>query len=212
MSKPLDFLKNTLPELFEKGMSVLKTKADAGDAKAKARHDDAAGARGAVYLVCEGEGEAWLAVQDGTMKGGDAKPDGLDVRMAVAFPADAAGVVLGELAKEDTSSDEAAVHATNLVSKQVEDVLAGKTLSFHVIATDVPDLGTVTTRIGINLPEPPAEPGFTATLKYDDLEAVREGELNVQQLFMGGKLRMAGDYSAALQIAMQLMQMAQKAR
>ena len=54
------------------------------------------------------------------------------------------------------------------------------------------------------------KPGFTAQLKYDDLEDVREGKLNLQQLFMQGKLRMQGDYSLALQIAMQMAAKAQQ--
>ena len=43
-----------------------------------------------------------------------------------------------------------------------------------------------------------------------DLEDLREGEINAQQLFMGGKLRMAGDYSVALQVAMGMMAKAQQ--
>ena len=34
---------------------------------------------------------------------------------------------------------------------------------------------------------------------------MQNGETNIQALFMGGKLRMAGDYSSALQMGMQLM-------
>ena len=34
---------------------------------------------------------------------------------------------------------------------------------------------------------------------------VQQGELTVQELFLGGKLKMEGDYSLALQIAMQLL-------
>ena len=53
--------------------------------------------------------------------------------------------------------------------------------------------------------EPPVEPGFTTDLQYSDLESVQRGELTVQELFLGGKLKMEGDYSLALQIAMQLL-------
>jgi putative sterol carrier protein len=53
--------------------------------------------------------------------------------------------------------------------------------------------------------EPPAEPGFTAELQFPDLESVQRGELTMQELFLGGKLKMEGDYSLALQIAMQLL-------
>jgi hypothetical protein len=37
------------------------------------------------------------------------------------------------------------------------------------------------------------------------LELVQRGELTAQELFLGGKLKMEGDYSLALQIAMQLL-------
>ncbi|MGB5680672.1 MAG: SCP2 sterol-binding domain-containing protein, partial [Polyangiales bacterium] len=53
--------------------------------------------------------------------------------------------------------------------------------------------------------EPPNEPGFTTELQYSDLESVQRGELTVQELFLGGKLKMEGDYSLALQTAMQLL-------
>jgi len=59
--------------------------------------------------------------------------------------------------------------------------------------------------------ELPSSPQFTAKIEYDDLEQVREGKINAQQLFMGGKLRMTGDYSIAMQIAMQLAMKAQQA-
>ena len=36
-------------------------------------------------------------------------------------------------------------------------------------------------------------------------ESVQRGEMTVQELFLGGKLKMEGDYSLALQISMQLL-------
>ena len=36
-------------------------------------------------------------------------------------------------------------------------------------------------------------------------EAVQRGELTIQELFLGGKLKMEGDYSLALQLSMQLL-------
>jgi hypothetical protein len=37
------------------------------------------------------------------------------------------------------------------------------------------------------------------------VQAVQRGELTIQELFLGGKLKMQGDYSLALQTAMQLL-------
>mgnify|MGYP000001714548 CR=1 FL=1 len=37
------------------------------------------------------------------------------------------------------------------------------------------------------------------------LQMVERGEMTVQELFLGGKLKMEGDYSLALQISMQLL-------
>jgi putative sterol carrier protein len=69
----------------------------------------------------------------------------------------------------------------------------------------VPDLGDVLVRVGFNVSEPPSDPGFTTELAFEDLQAVRRGELTPQDLFLGGKLKMEGDYSLALQLAMQLL-------
>ena len=45
----------------------------------------------------------------------------------------------------------------------------------------------------------------TTELHYGDLQSVQRGDLTLQELFLGGKLKMQGDYSLALQIAMQLL-------
>ena len=78
-------------------------------------------------------------------------------------------------------------------------------MTCHVTLRGVPDLGDVMVRVGFNVTEPPSEPGFTTELDFGDLEAVQRGELTPQDLFLGGKLKMEGDYSLALQIAMQLL-------
>ena len=71
-------------------------------------------------------------------------------------------------------------------------------------------LGDVTVWVGFNVQAPPEKPKFTVSIKYDDYEALRETKGNLQQAFMQGKLRMTGDYSMALQIAMTLAQKAQE--
>jgi len=211
MSDPIVFLKETYPALFAKGVALLQAKADEGSAKHAAALADVKGAKGVVFISVEGSGDVHLKLEDGTMTAVDSADPG-DITLAVAAPAEAMEMLLGEAESAGELDDEerSAKRAVMTASKKLQDALANDSLLFHVIVEDVPDLGTVTTRIGLNAPEPPADPKFTATLKYEDLEAAQAGELNAQQMFMGGKLRMAGDYSRALQLGMQLMQMAQQ--
>ena len=200
------FLRETFPLLFEKGVSDLEARAASGDAKARAALDDVKGATGAVVLDVEGDATVYLRAEGGKMQVLDAAPDGSDVKLAVAAPAEAMQMLLGEArAAGELEEGKAARRAVMTASKRLQDALGDTSLEFHVIATGVPKLDEVTIKIGLNAPEPPAEPKFTATIAYEDLEAMQNGETNIQALFMGGKLRMAGDYSAALQMGMQLM-------
>ncbi len=206
---PIAFLKDTFPTLFAKGVASLQAKADGGHEKAGKILADVKGATGAVYLVVEGEGEVFLNVDDGVMSVLDAKPAPEGIRLAVAAPSAAMRLLLGEAQGELADEEASAKRAVRTASKRLQDALVGKSLEFHVVIEDVPEQGTVTVRVGLNAPEPPVEPAFSATIAFADLEAARAGEINAQMLFMGGKLRMSGDYSAALQIGMQLMSQAQ---
>lgn len=207
MTSPKQFLVETFPALFAKGVAQLRAKAAEGSEKHQKRLADVEGAGGAVVLVLEGDGEVYLKLDQGEMKVLDAKPDAGDIKLAVAAPADAMTMLLGEAeAAGELEEEKAAKRAVGTASKKLQDALANDSLEFHVIIQDVPDLGEVTIRVGLNAAEPPAEPKFSATIGFDDLEAARAGEIDPTQLFMGGKLRMAGDYSRALQLGMQLMQ------
>lgn len=210
---PVVFLRETFPSLFAKGVAQLEEKAASGNAGAQAALDDVKGATGAVVLEVEGEGEVYLRAENGTMTVLDTAPDPSDVKLAVAAPGPAMRMLLGEA--EDSGELEegkAARRAVGTASKKLQDALADQSLEFHIVVQEVPDMGDVVARIGLNAPEPPTDPKFTATIKFDDLEAARNGDVNVQQLFMGGKLKMSGDYSKALQIGMQLMQQMQPKR
>lgn len=205
-TEPIPFLTQTLPEIYNRGVSLLRAKAES-DEKAKAHLDDVLSVEGAGVVVITDVGEAWLTVKDGVMAAHEGRPEGVPVRIAVEFPEDATEVVLGEAAREGAFEDDrAAIGATHLSSKKLETALAGRTMTSHLTVKDVPDLGDVTIKVGLNVDAPPEKPGFTGEIKYDDLEALREGKLLPQQLFMGGKLRLKGDYSLALQLAMQLAQ------
>lgn len=210
MSDPITFLKDTFPKLFNKGVAGLEAKAGEGHEKAGKILEDVKGASGHVVLVVEGEGEVYMKYADGTMEVIEAKPTE-NVKLAVAAPSSAVKMLLGEAEKEgELEESKAAKRAARTVSKRVQDALGDQSLLFHVNITGVPDQGDVTVKIGLNAPEPPEEPKFQATIAFADLEAARSGEVNAQMLFMGGKLRMEGDYSAALQLGMQLMSQAQQ--
>ncbi len=210
MSDAVDFIKNQYPALFARGVEILRERADAGDERAdqaKAQLDDILAANGASLLRIDDE-DIYLSVNDGAVTVHETAPDG--VRMAFAVPGDALTEVFLEAGDNDLlEGDRAALRVARSVSKKLEDALADHVLEFHLIIGDAPDLGDVTVRIGLGVDEPPAEPKFTVNMKYDDLEAARESKMNPQQLFMAGKIKLGGDYSGAMQLAMQLMQQAQ---
>jgi hypothetical protein len=140
------------------------------------------------------------------MSSGETPSDGVPVKIAAAFPGNAISLLLGEAAKAGAlEQEEVAIGAAQTASKRFEDALAGQPMTCHLTVRGVPELGDVQVRLGFNVAEPPAEPGFTAEVQYEDLERVQRSEMTVQELFLGGKLKMEGDYSLALQISMQLL-------
>ena len=210
-TEPLQFLKETAPALFKKGIDTLQGKADGGDARAIKTLEGVRSVTGAAYFVADGAGEVYLSSKAGELTVGESAPDGVPIKFAVGCPAEAAEMVLGEAASEGAVDDpRVAMGIAQIPNPDLDAMLAGKTMTCHLIVEGVPDLGDVTVRLGFNVDEPPAEPQFTAALKFDDLEDLREGDINAQQLFMGGKLRMTCDYSMALQIAMGMMAKAQQ--
>jgi hypothetical protein len=207
MGEAKRFFGEQFPELFARGVAALEERAAAGSEGAKRRLDDIRGARGVAWLVLDGEGELFLRVDNGRVTRADSKPDDLPVRVAVGLPAEAADSFVDEAKRvADLGSDTAAYAAARTASARIERAIGDDPLELHLVVTDTPDFDEVVVRIGLNAPAPPATPRFTATIAWEDLEAVRTGKLLPQQLFMSGKLRLAGDYSRALQVAMQLMQ------
>jgi hypothetical protein len=92
-----------------------------------------------------------------------------------------------------------------LFSARAERMLEGQKLEFHVLLRDVPEHDEdIVIKVGIGTETPPAKPQFTAAISYDDIEDLREGELNPQQLI--GRLRLSGDASRAMALGMMLMQ------
>jgi putative sterol carrier protein len=209
--KPVPFLRETFPALFQKGMALLEARAGQGDSTAAQLLDNTKAVDGAALLRIEGEGDVYIAARGGKVTTSDAPIDGVTVKLAAQIPGEAASLVLGQAAEDGALEDERlAIGITQTANRDLEQALAGRELTCHITLAGTPDLGDVTVRLGFNVAEPPEKPKFTATLKYDDFEEIREKKVNLQQAFMQGKLRMTGDYSVALQLAMQMAAKAQQ--
>ncbi len=206
---PVAFFREDFPAFFNAGVAQLEERANGGDDKAKARHADIAGARGGVHVLLEGGGGSiWLAIGDGKMEACDAEPDDRPARIGIAVPVEAARAALQEL-EDIIDEDKAARRIARIASAEVEAVLEGHTLDFHVTLTDIPaDPEEVTLRISIGSGDPPDDPTFTAKVSWDDIADVRAGELTSQQLL--GRLKITGDASQAMALGMTLMQRRQK--
>jgi len=204
--QPIEFLRETFPQLFTRGVEVLRTRAADGDERAQRILDDVTAVTGAASLQIDESPPVVLSATQGALSAGEAPGEGVPIKIAAALPADAVTLLLGEAVKAGAlEDDEVAVGAAQTASKRFEDALAGRAMTCHITLLGVPALGDVKVRLGFNVSEPPSQPGFTTELHYGDLESVQRGELTAQDLFLGGKLKMEGDYSLALQIAMQLL-------
>jgi len=204
--QPIEFLRDGFPKLFARGVEVLESRAAGGDERAQRILADVKGVVGAASLQIDGGPTVFLSARSGALSAGEAPADDVPVKIVASLPGDAVALLLGEVAKSGAlDNEELAIGAAQTASKRFEDALAGKPMTCHVTLRGVPELGDVQLRLGFNVPEVPEAPGFTTELQYSDLEAVQRGELSVQELFLGGKLKMAGDYSLALQTAMQLL-------
>jgi len=204
--QPIEFLQDTFPKLFARGVEVLESRASAGDERAQRILDDVTGVTGAASLQIDDQSPVVLSASAGLLSSGDHPADGVPIKITAALPGEAAALLLREIAKTGAlDDDEVAVGAAQTASKRFEDALAGQPMTCFVTLRGVPDLGDVEVQIGFNVPGVPKEPGFTAELQFSDLEMVQRGELTIQELFLGGKLKMEGDYSLALQLSMQLL-------
>jgi len=205
-TSPIEFLRESFPKLFDRGVAVLQSRAAGGDERAQRILEDVKGITGAASLQIDDDPPIVLSAREGALSSDGAPAEGVPIKIAAALPGDAAGLLLGEVAKTGAlDDDEVAIGAAQTASKRFEDALGGQPMTCHITLRGVPEVGDVRVRVGFNVTEPPKNPGFTTELQFSDLEQVQRGELTVQELFLGGKLKMEGDYSLALQIAMQLL-------
>ncbi len=203
---PIDFLRNHFPPLFGRGVAILEARAAAGDERAQRILADVKGVTGAVRLHLGDEAPVVLSAKEGSLTPGDAPEAGVPLKAIAKLPADAIQLLLGEaMGAGALENDEIAVGAAQTASKRFEEALAGQPMTMRATVRGVPELGDVSLDVAFNVSELPAEPGFTTEVQFADLDAARRGELTPQDLFLGGKLKMEGDYSLALQISMQLL-------
>ncbi|GAB4195911.1 MAG: hypothetical protein OHK0013_02570 [Sandaracinaceae bacterium] len=200
--EPLAFLENDVPAQFQKNLAALRA---SGAPTAKEDLEDVLGAVGSVRVIVEGAGERWIGVANGELTVREAKPE-LPVRGVLAIGEEAARKALEHIeASGDLEDPKAPFLLSRIASKRAEKILAGQKIEFHVIVTDLPDdAEDVVVRCGIGVEDPPVKPQFTATISYDDIEDLREGDLTPQQVI--GRLKLSGDASRAMALGMTLFQ------
>lgn len=186
-----------------RGVRALESRAQAGDASARARLDDMRVVESAVSFQVGGT-QLFVSAQRGVIHISAQPPQNIPIRAAIALSSELAEIFWDEVDTDRPITDADAMRMTRLVSKRVEDALVAQPLEFHCIFEGVPDLGTQVVRVGLGVSEPPEEPTFTAAIRWDDIEAIREGEFDPAQLLMSGRIRFDGDYARALAVAMQL--------
>ena len=207
--KPIELLSKKLPEIINAAYAEMKANGEAGDADAKQRHADLPNFPGAFRVVLEGKGGAdlYLVGENGAFRA-DSKAPAAPVLLAVAVSNEAFELGLEEL--EDEVNQLLAGLRKRLVRLSPKrfharmDKLTNEKLKFHLVIKDTPDFEEVRVKIAIGGAEPPAQPGFTVTIDYSTLEALREKKLKPQALM--SKLQLSGDSARAMQFGMELMQ------
>jgi 2-methylcitrate dehydratase PrpD len=211
VSDPTEFLKETIPNLFNEGNAEVRAAADKGDAEAKKKREEAlAAASFAIRVVLEGKAKKDLYVvsEKGELRTVESAPAGVPVLFAFALPEEAFDLALDDM-KEDLDK------ALAKLRKRIPQLspararagferAAQEQLRFHFVMKDTPDFEEVRVKIAIGDKDPPEKPTFTVTLDYDVFEQLRSRKLKPQALV--SKLQLAGDSSRAMQLIMQAVQ------
>ena len=206
----LERLRARLPELFAAALARLEQRAASGDAAAKQRLAAASGTPvpSLLRLVGDGGGELWFAAGRAGLALG-AAPDAPASAFghALELPVAAARYAL-LLAERDPAVVEEVVSAlAALASQTAREALASLSFCFAIEVPGVPVVGTLRARAGFGRPVLAAKSEFSLTVDADELEDAREAGLGPHQLFMAGKIKIAGDAAKAMQLAMVLAQL-----
>jgi hypothetical protein len=207
--KPVELLSKKIPEIVNAAFAEIKTNGEAGDADAKQRYADLPSYPGALRVVLEGKGGADLyLVTEGSGFRTETKAPSAPVYLAIAVSAEAFELGLEELGDDvDAALARLRKRLVRVAPKRFNALLtklAGEKLSFHVIIKDTPDFEEVRIKIASGSAQPPEKPGFTVSIDYSTIEALREKKLKPQQLM--SKLQLSGDSARAMQLGMELMQ------
>jgi putative sterol carrier protein len=211
VSDPTEFLKETIPNLFNSANAEVAAAADKGDAEAKKKREEAlAAAPFAIRVVLEGKSKKDLYVvsEKGDLRTVEGAPAGVPVLFAFGLSEEAF-----DLALDDMEADLA--KALDKLRKRIPQLspararagferAAQEQLRFHFVMKDTPDFEEVRVKIAIGDKEPPEKPTFTVGLDYDVFEQLRAKKLKPQALV--SKIQLSGDSARAMQLIMQAAQ------
>lgn len=209
-SDPIEFLKETIPAVFNGAHAEVRAAADKGDAEAKKKVEEAAAAAPlAVRVVLEGKSKKDLYVvwDKGELRTVESAPSA-PVLFALAVNAEAFELALEDLA-EDFEKGLARLRK-RLPMASPARVRAGmertakENLRFHYVVKDTPDFDEVRVKIAFGDKEPPEKPGFTVAIDYEVIEQLRARKLKPQALL--SKLQLSGDSTRAMQLMMEAVQ------
>ena len=132
----LQFMRETLPVLFQKGTDALQGKASDGSERASKTLERVRSVSAAMHVVVDGDGDEggalYLAAKAGELIVADAAPAGVPVTSAVGFPAAAAELVLGEAVSEGVMDDpRVAMGIAQIPNPDLEAAMAGTTTALE---------------------------------------------------------------------------------
>jgi hypothetical protein len=209
-SDPIEFLKETIPQLFNDAHAEVQAAAEKGDAEAQKKRDEAKAAPPlAVHVVLEGKARkdlyvVWDKGELSTVESAPAAP----VLFAFGVAHDAFEIALEDLA-EDIEKGFARLRKrlpqlSPARARAGLDRAAKENLRFHYVVKDTPDFDEVRVKIAIGDQDPPEKPGFTVTLDYEIFEQLRSRKLKPQALL--SKIQLSGDSARAMQLMMEAIQ------
>jgi hypothetical protein len=126
---------------------------------------------------------------------------------AVEVSRTAAMIGIGMIERGEVDTGEVARALLVLGSERACSLFTASRSAFDVTVEHVPVLGTTKTRLAFGTTEMPPKPEFSVVVEYDELEDAREQGVPPHQLFLAGKMRVDGDASAAMRLAMTLSQL-----
>ncbi|MCA9582610.1 MAG: hypothetical protein KC416_12505 [Myxococcales bacterium] len=203
MTEAGEILRDTLPRLFLQGLDELQSRTDA---EQRLRTEEALAAEGISAVRVEGTGEEfWFQVRGGQLMVLDTKPEG-PLRLAAVIPEDAWSSGLSAFrAGADRAAGSVAQALVALTSARLSEALAGQSLSCALTIHGAPDFGARPFLLGLQTDGFPAAGDFSVDVDFHDVERLLQGEVTPAELFMGGSLRLGGDYAPALNLAMGLL-------